>query len=401
MSSLQLNNEKESKPIQISELNNLLHKTINDIGKVKVEGEIGSISNYGKAMFLNLKDNYCNINAVIWNGGDDLKEGDKILIDGKLDYYKKGGKINFVIHNYEKIGLGRFFQNYEELKKKFKSKGYFDRLLEKPKTINNLGVLTSKNGAAVKDLLNILEEQNYEGNVVIKDCNVQGINCVHSLVKGFNELEKWKDKENNRLDAILITRGGGSFEDLIGFSDENLIETLHNRSIYLISAVGHEIDFMLTDFISDKRCSTPTSAGFFISEYSSGTSIDLQYLENSLSWIINDIYQHFEFFNNKLKDFDNQLTNLDKPLSNLLNIFNSEFKNIENNLHYDLDYYCKKLIDFENSVNQYDINKILNNNQIICCYESNKIINDWNKVKYGDIIEILHKDKTIKVKVIE
>lgn len=232
---------------------------------------IGEISGYklsrGHAYFT-LKDEASSISCIIWsstlskfkNNLHNLHNGDKIIGTGKISTYKKSGSYQLIIYKIECDGLGNIHKKYNELKEKMEYKGYFDEKHKKklPNIINNIGIITAENGAALHDVIFALKSKNFYGKIYFENCSVQGNNCPKTVCEAINVLCK-KD-----IDVILITRGGGSFEDLMGFSDEKLIKKIYNCPICVISAIGHEIDFMLSDFVADIRAPTPSIAGSMI-----------------------------------------------------------------------------------------------------------------------------------------
>jgi exodeoxyribonuclease VII large subunit len=154
-------------------------------------------------------------------------------------------------------GLGELYLAYEQLKEKLEKEGLFDTSYKKkiPFLPNRVGVITSKTGAVIRDIINVTTRRYNKVNLLIYPASVQGVNVASTVIKGiqtFNNL--------NNVDVIIIARGGGSFEDLFGFNDENLAREIYKSKIPIISAVGHETDFTICDFVSDLRAPTPSAA---------------------------------------------------------------------------------------------------------------------------------------------
>ena len=231
---------------------------------------VGEISNWKLSktnVFFTLKDEGASINSVIWNysnkkNKEKLDDGSKVKITGSLTVFTKSGTYNLVVQNIELLGTGDLHTQYIKLKDNFEKRGYFnpDKKKKLPNTINKIGIITSTEGAALQDFLYVLNKNNFMGTVYIKHAIVQGKDCPKSVCNGLHELDKMG------LDVIIIARGGGSFEDLFGFSDPLILEELYKTKTCTISAVGHEVDFMLSDLVADIRAPTPSIAGQMVSK---------------------------------------------------------------------------------------------------------------------------------------
>lgn len=236
-------------------------------GQIKVKGEISNVKISNGNTFLTLKDEESSINVVSWrNEIKNIKNGDDVIVTGTITCYPKQGSYQITTYKIDRIGIGNLHEKIEKNKKTFDEKGYFSKSKEKiglPTKINRIGILTAKEGAAIQDVLYQLKANSFTGEVYIKNCNVQGQMCPQSICDGieyFNKLDKTKP-----IDILLVTRGGGSFEDLIGYSSKEVVKAIHQTSIYTISAVGHEIDTMLSDYSANYRAPTPSIAGEVIS----------------------------------------------------------------------------------------------------------------------------------------
>lgn len=262
--------DENDKELTISQLSEIIKENIKKISNsLWLIGEISNVKISKNHLYATLKDNEASINLIMWNyysknkKNDDLLEenkdienGKKIKVYGKVQFYAKGGNFNFCIEKYKILGIGNLDEEYKLLKAKYENLGYFDNKRKKkwPKIIKKIGILTSVEGAALQDFLFVMKNHNYIGKIIIKSSYVQGNDCPSSIVNGLQIL----DKKN--LDLIVITRGGGKFEDLFGFSDYRVIEEIYKSKTFIISAIGHEIDFMLSDFVADFRAPTPSLA---------------------------------------------------------------------------------------------------------------------------------------------
>ena len=231
--------------------------------QVWVEGEV---SGYKKAasghVFFSLKDEKSVIKAVMWQSTArkvlfDLKDGLKVVCRGKVSVYEPRGDYQLYVDLVEPKGKGALQLAFEQLKAKLKAEGLFEdarkrKLPLRPKTI---GVVTSPTGAAIRDVLRILERRYARLHVVIYPARVQGEGAAAEIVEGIEALGAWPG-----IDVLIVGRGGGSIEDLWAFNEEPVARAIARSPVPVISAVGHEVDFTIADFVADVRASTPSAA---------------------------------------------------------------------------------------------------------------------------------------------
>lgn len=256
----------EPKILNVSQLNFYVKSVLDSdhrLNYVFLCGEISNLTDHYRSghIYLSLKDNKSVIRAVMFAGNArNLKfkpiEGMKVICRGRVTLYEATGQYQFYIEDMQPDGIGALYQAYEQLKEKLQSKGLFDESHKKPipycpKTI---GVITSPTGAAVQDIKNILTRRFPSVNIILCPVLVQGDNAAPQLVDAVNKLNEY-----DLCDTIIIGRGGGSIEDLWAFNDENLAYAIYNSHIPVISAVGHETDFTICDFVSDLRAPTPSA----------------------------------------------------------------------------------------------------------------------------------------------
>lgn len=256
----------EPKILTVSQLNFYVKSILDSdqrLNYVFLCGEISNLTDHYRSghIYLSLKDNKSVIRAVMFAGNArNLKfkpmEGMKVICRGRVTLYEATGQYQYYIEDMQPDGIGALYQAYEQLKEKLQSKGLFDESHKKPipycpKTI---GVITSPTGAAVQDIKNILTRRFPSVNIILCPVLVQGENAVPQLIDAVNKLNEY-----DLCDTIIIGRGGGSIEDLWAFNDENLAYAIYNSHIPVISAVGHETDFTICDFVSDLRAPTPSA----------------------------------------------------------------------------------------------------------------------------------------------
>ena len=248
--------------ISVTELNQTIKSVFFDnsfFNNLYVYGEISGYSVRGGHAYFTLKDKESQIAATIWSVarfGLNIKEGDSVILLGGVDYWTKGGKLSFIAKNIIPMGKGLLFLEFEKLKLKLEEEGLFAEEHKKPipKYPKKILVITSKDGAVIRDINSTIRKYNPVIDIVVKDVRVQGESAAREIVKAREACDKLN------YDVIIIARGGGSLEDLAPFYDENLARAVYNMNTPVISAVGHETDFSICDFVADYRAETPTAA---------------------------------------------------------------------------------------------------------------------------------------------
>ncbi|WP_037029328.1 exodeoxyribonuclease VII large subunit [Psychrilyobacter atlanticus] len=229
-----------------------------------LKGEISGINYYKSGhLYFTLKDSKASVKCVSFGYKfkkipEDLKEGDKIKLFGKVTLYEANGNYQILVAHVEKEGtLGKLFEELERTKRELAKEGYFDTKykLPIPKLPQNIGIVTSGTGAAVKDIINTAKLRYENINIYVYPAKVQGIGSEDEIIKGIKTLDKMEE-----IDLIVAGRGGGSVEDLWSFNKKEVALAYFNTKTPIVSAVGHEIDNLLTDLTADMRASTPTHA---------------------------------------------------------------------------------------------------------------------------------------------
>lgn len=255
------------KVLSVSQLNFYIKSLIeNDprLNVVFVTGEISNLTNHYRSghIYLSIKDEKSVMRAVMFAGNArnlrfKPQDGIKIICRGRVAVYEPSGQYQLYIEDMQPDGIGALTLAYEQLKQSLEQKGLFDRAHKKPipRFPRTIGVITSPTGAAVQDIRNILSRRYPCADIVMCPVLVQGDSAPMQLVNAVNMLN-----ENNACDVIIIGRGGGSIEDLWAFNSEELAYAIYDCKIPVISAVGHETDFTICDFVSDLRAPTPSAA---------------------------------------------------------------------------------------------------------------------------------------------
>ena len=227
--------------------------------RVTVFGEVSSFKYSGVHAYFVLKDKdgaipcSCFYAKKTYNPS---KDGESVICSGKVDYYGKSGKLSLIVDTIQPVGKGSLHIMLEKLKAKLLQEGLFDESHKKaiPRFCKSVGVVTSKTGAVIRDIVRTIRNKNKSLNVSVFDVRVQGENAAEDIGRGLKIMDELG------FDAIILARGGGSFEDLMPFNDENLARIIYALKTPIISAVGHETDFSISDFVADARSATPTAA---------------------------------------------------------------------------------------------------------------------------------------------
>lgn len=252
----------------VSEYIDLINETLKT-RKITIQGEITSFNSRGGAVFFTIadKEEEAILECVIWksvfdNLGIELAEGLEVKITGIASIYKKNGRFRFIASTIIPIGEGALRKAFERLKQRLQEAGYFDqdRKKELPEYITNIGLITAKGSDAKKDFETHIGKFGFR--IFFYDVKVEGTNCIKEITSAFN----WFNEHPMKLDAIVLTRGGGSLESLMAFNSEDVAKAIYKSRIPVISAVGHENDITIADLVADLRASTPTHAGKIISQ---------------------------------------------------------------------------------------------------------------------------------------
>ena len=252
--------------ITVSELNKYIKNKVDEdeyLNNVYVKGEISNFKHhYTGHMYFTLKDEKSLIKCVMFKSSTSTlkfvpKDGMKVLIFGTVAVYEAGGVYQIYCKAMQEDGVGDLYQKYEELKNKLEKEGLFKKEHKKkipvmPKTI---GVLTSQTGAVIRDIINVSTRRNPNVNIKLYPIPVQGAGAAEKIVDALKIMN-----ENKLSDVIILARGGGSLEDLWPFNEEIVARAIYESKIPIISAVGHETDFTIADFVADLRAPTPSAA---------------------------------------------------------------------------------------------------------------------------------------------
>lgn len=392
--------------LSVSEINQLVKKILSDSLNmtIYVEGEISGLKFSNGNLFFHLKDSDSNndsiISAVFWKAGRcNYNNGDKVKVKAKLTSFPTYGTYKLTVYSIDKEGVGDFHIKYEKLKNELNEKQYFSKKRNFPSKINKIGILSAAEGAALQDILYVLKNNNYVGEVYVKNCVVQGERCPKSVMDGINYFNNMNKKTN--IDILIIARGGGSFEDLMGYSTEEVVKAIYQSDIFTISAIGHEVDNMLSDYAADYRAPTPSIAGETI------IRLQKKQFENIFSQY--EKLKHLESaIGVEITNYENKINNLkcihesfnpENIIDNTINKYKNMLKELHDSVLHNINENFYELEKLKNSNNMYDTSKILKSGYTIITNAKGDLIETGEQfkkhIKNISNLKIVFSDQTI------
>ncbi len=401
------------------------YKIDNDIhlNEVFLKGEISNFKAHSRGHFyFTLKDEGSRINAIMFaSNARSIKfrpqDGMKVLVVGKISVFEANGSYQIYVNDMVEDGVGNLYIAYEQLKKKLEMEGLFDVNVKKkiPKIPSKIGVITAPTGAAIKDIISTIKRRWPLGEIYLFPSLVQGEQAKDDIVKQINRAQEYD------LDTLIVGRGGGSIEDLWPFNEEVVARAIYDCKIPVISAVGHEIDFTIADFVADLRAPTPTGAAEMAVPQINDVANYLNQLEIRLNTIIahkiknyrqklTDIKSRSIFMNPVMiyqaKDmlFDNLLERLKHSTLNLVNIKGRELGEIKNSYVLKSPY---QLLDKKANKYLQIVSKLETLSPLLTLKRgytmtkvNGKVINSVKNVKKDEKIEVTFNDGSIDAIVI-
>lgn len=388
----------------VSQVNNYIKLLLEDdvlLKDIYIEGEISNFKKHTSGhLYFTIKDELASINAVMYSSSAsnikfDISNGMKVIILGYVSSYVKTGQYQFYVKEIAISGKGDLQKEFEILKEKLFKLGFFDEEYKKPipKFPENIGVITSQTGAAIQDIINVYKRRNKSTNLILIPTLVQGEKASSEIIKAIEMANDYK-----KLDTIILARGGGSYEDLECFNNEDVAKAIFYSRIPIITGIGHEIDFTIADFVADFRAPTPSAA------------IEIALPENDIlqEKIIQNYYKINQIINQKIEKNKMKL-NFNKEKSsfkNFLNLIMDYEIFIENKIDFfekEFNYKFKeKQLILNNMVNKLDSispTNILKKGYAFISDEEGKGIKNSKNLKTGDTININFYDGEKKAKI--
>lgn len=395
-------NSYETKIFSVSEINKLVKDILqHNFPIILIKGEV---SNFIEASsghwYFSLKDSNAQVRCTMFKGKNSRvkwkpKNGDSIEAECKIGLYEARGEYQLNIESLKKSGLGGLFEEFNRLKEKLTAEGLFNKDNKKdiPSFVKSVGVITSPDGAVIRDIISTLKRRNELLNIIIYPTSVQGVGSVEGIINALNIAN-----ERNEVDVVILARGGGSIEDLWSFNDENVARSISLSTLPIISAVGHETDVTISDFVADLRAPTPSSAAEIVSINLSDILEKLEYLNLKLLTIIQSkidyIYQKVDYLEKRLMSPSEKIIAQNILIKNFLDRMTISMKSSLNN-------YQNKINLVKKNISLLNPNEILSRGYSIIFDKNQNIVNDASQILVNDKIEVkLHKGR-LRAKIME
>ena len=344
-----------------------------------VFGEIGSYNISNGIAYFNLKDENGILPCVLFSANNIIspKIGDSVLVKGSMNYYAKGGRLSFNATDIMPYGKGALYEKFLKLKEKLESLGYFapERKKPIPPKVRRIGVVSSPTGAVIRDIIDVTHRRNDTIDIVLYPVKVQGVGADVEIARGIKFFSEY-----DSVDVVIVARGGGSLEDLEPFNSEVVANATYNCKKPIVSAVGHETDFTIIDFVSDLRAPTP-SAGAELVAWRKDLEIENinkfvfsmeKILKNKFDLIRKDIDIYFEKIDNmssaRLMKLQSKIDRCTYDLGGFEKIFDNKNKILD-----------KLLLTIENS-NPEKISKMGYSK----VFQNNEVVNSISNINYGN-----------------
>lgn len=364
------------------------------LSNIAIIGEITNFKISGDNAFFDLKDENAMVSCVKFGARDlNLKNGELVTVQGRVNFYIKSGRLNFLVNQVMSNGQGNLYQKFMMLKEKLEKEGYFRQEIKKeiPKFAKRIGVVTSETGAVIRDIINVTKAKNPYTDIIVYPSKVQGVGAENEISAGISYFNTRED-----IDTIIVARGGGSLEDLSPFNTEKVVKAIFASKKPVISAVGHETDFTLCDFASDLRVPTPSvAAEVAVFSYYDELENLKRIAQNNyyfMSKRVNDSKKHLSLISNSAIDrlklkISNSSSNLKQTLFSISHSIELLMKNKRSELE-------KTTLE----ISKKNPLEILKNGYAVLSVEGKRVLSS-NELSVGDNIEIRTCDSEIKAEI--
>ena len=389
-----------SNMISVTQLNSYI-KGIFDaeqmLHNICVYGEVSGYKISNGIAYFNIKEGDNLLPCVLF-GATKFPEpnmGDLVLLTGSVSYWAKGGRLSFNATKIEPYGKGLLYQQFLELKNKLELKGYFDKSKKKiiPPYVKRIGVVTSATGAVIQDIIDVTTRRNDTIDIVLYPVKVQGVGAEIEIANGINFFSEYKD-----VDVVIVARGGGSLEDLQPFNTEIVADATYACHKPIVSAVGHETDYTIIDFVSDLRAPTPSAAAELVAWRKKDTIDDIYKLVLRMEKSLNNS------INNTSNIIARDIQKIEHKLQTRISEGFNQVKLSCNKINYEID---KKVNNFENNIKLYEHSlvklnpyNLLNRGYTKIEFDG-KIINSVTDLNKDNEIHLRMKDGRISANVVE
>ncbi len=394
------------KTLSVTEVNRYLKKYISGnpiLSRLEIEGELSNFKRHSSGhLYFTLKDENAKISCVMFKNNADevavnLKDGIKIIASGQISVYERDGKYQLYVNALRQAGIGDLHIKFEAMKEKLAEEGLFDESFKKdiPEFPSKIAAVTSPTGAAIRDILTVMKRRNPLVDVVVYPVRVQGESSKDELVLALNKVNERQD-----IDVVIIGRGGGSIEELWSFNEEIVARAIVESRIPVISAVGHETDFTISDFVSDMRAATPSAgAELAVPDLMIYRKQTERYIEQAEMKVLSTLqmYQH----EMKLYHPKQLLMNLENKLMD----YQQQLDSIADKLQYETDkYFVKKTNELEKILLNLEMHSplhTLERGYALLENAKGKVLTSATEIKAGEEITVKLSDGEVKAEVID
>ena len=377
------------KTLTVSEVNNYIKKVLDNdfiLNNLSVRGEISNLKYHSSGhIYFSLKDENSKINCIMFKSKSFdldivLQEGMAVIVSGRASVYTANGTFQIYCDRIEQEGLGELHIRFEKLKEKLSREGYFEEEFKKPLPKNpyKIGIVTAETGAAIHDIINVIRRRNSKVDIILYPALVQGDGAYKTIIEG---IEYFNKKKN--VDVIIIGRGGGSMEELWNFNEEPLAYAIFKSAIPIVSAVGHEVDFTISDFVADFRAATPSQAAEVVVPLEEDQYKQISSYEDRLSIIIGDRLREEK---QKVKNLE-KILSLNSPSNRIANAY-LEIDNLKEKI--------EKIFSLNNILNAHNPLNILAKGYAIIEDENGKLIKSKEFFEGNTEIKISMEDGYVK-----
>jgi exodeoxyribonuclease VII large subunit len=413
----------DQQTLSVSQLNQKIkNKLETDFSNILVKGEISELNlHISGHMYFSIKDNSALLKCIMFNYNKSLnnytpKIGDAIILNGRTSLYIKNGSFQFYANKIKLDGKGDLWAEFLELKNKLYNEGLFNSEFKKniPKYPEKVAIITSLSGSVIEDIMDVINRNSPYVNIIVRDTRVQGNDAINDIIKAIHEIET----SSIKIDTIIIARGGGSIEDLWCFNSETLAYKIFQCKIPIISAIGHETDTSIADFVSDKRAGTPSIAAKLVAVSVNDCNVLIDEMQNRIDHIFKFKFQRYNNLLDNMKqshglhkinyilsNYYEKLVNIKhrinfNTLKNKVSLKKERFINlsskIESFVFSKFDKQNDNIINISNYISAFNPKKIMKRGYSIVYDKNNKIIKSSNQVKLNDELVIqLFKDNIL------
>lgn len=354
-----------------------------------VEGEISNLKFHSSGhIYFTLKDEGAQINCALWRFRSNQllfrpQDGMQILVEGEVQVYEKGGNYQLIVHQMQPAGVGALQLAFEQLKKKLQAEGLFDEQHKKPLPAypERIGIITSPTGAAIRDIVSVIRRRFPAVQLILFPARVQGAGAAEEIAQAIQSMNEYGE-----IEVLIVGRGGGSLEDLWAFNEEIVARAIFESKIPIISAVGHEVDFSIADFVADRRAPTPSAAAEMAVkdrlELAGVVNYYQERLGNALKKLISEYQERINAYRSsyafrKPEDFVLQKMQRVDDLQKLITM----------SLNHSLALKTQHLQRLGKHLNALNPNAILNRGYSIT-YKDGKIVKDVKQLRLQDMVKV-------------